>query len=272
MTKVIAAVYGSDTKRKDVSPFQRKLSELLKEMGMKPLAVLDSLDIEQIKEEYRDHPMRTLAIGWASKKVPNWTEPFDAGLQEISYRQLLLLDLYERTRADGRPMTHPRFNAGTYLGRKLKRNALSRFLSGDVVQISTLYGLRWIEHEHGNEGQKRTGFIIEPGDQEEIAIVRFIFDQFVNQEVSRTQISNLLNAQGVTPPGKCRVWGHNNVGTILTNEPYAGASRYKDYVRYDLFAPIIDMSMFLMAQARLHQRRHVRLSTKARMMRGADGS
>lgn len=267
MTKVIAAVYGPEASTSKVSSLQRKLAELLEEMGMKPHVVFGHLDIAQVEKELVEAPFCSLAVGWGLKEPPRWEGLFGKGFLDIPCRQLIALDLYERTRSNGLPLLHPRLNAGKYHGRRIQQGTMERFLSGIVVQVGTIYGLKWVKRQGDKNGRRRAGFTIVPGDPEEMAIVRFIFDQFVNQQLSRTQISNLLNAQCVTPPGKRRAWGHTNIGTILSNESYIGASRYRDCVKYDLFAPIVDKSLFYRAQARLNDHRHVRLATQARLMR-----
>lgn len=253
MEKVIATVYGPDVEMATALPFQRKLRELLEEVGLTTEEVFWRLDIAQLREAFRVEPTATLAVGWSMTESPAWGDLFRTGLSEIPFRQFLGLDLFERVSANGQEFKRPRFGAGLFWGRKIQRSLWDHFLNGCIVQTKTLYGLRRVEDRRKRHGKNRFSLNIEPGEPHEVAIVRFIFDQFVNQQLNRTQICNLLNAQGITPPGRSRAWNHQNVGTILSNELYTGASRLKDCVKYDVFPPLIDRSTYFMAQARLHK-------------------
>ncbi|TGV95720.1 recombinase family protein, partial [Mesorhizobium sp. M2D.F.Ca.ET.145.01.1.1] len=62
--------------------------------------------------------------------------------------------------------------------------------------------------------------VLVPGPPEEIAVVRWIFSQFVKGK-SRIEIVRALNKRGVlTEMG--RTWTSNTVHTVLNNERYIG--------------------------------------------------
>jgi hypothetical protein len=72
-------------------------------------------------------------------------------------------------------------------------------------------------------GGRRVRFV--PGDSEEIDIVRFIFDGYLNRDLSLEAIVAELNARQVRSPSGCKRWGKTTVHNILTNPAYVG-----DYV------------------------------------------
>ncbi len=63
--------------------------------------------------------------------------------------------------------------------------------------------------------------ILVPGPDHEVATVRRVFDLFVNQRLTRTQIANLLNAEGV-PYQYGRAWQDQDVHRITKSERYTG--------------------------------------------------
>lgn len=63
--------------------------------------------------------------------------------------------------------------------------------------------------------------LLVPGPADEIAIVRWIFSQFVKEGKTEAEIANALNERGV-PTELNRTWTSNTVRTVLTNEHYIG--------------------------------------------------
>ena len=67
--------------------------------------------------------------------------------------------------------------------------------------------------------------ILVPGPEEEVAIVRSIYDQFVKEGKSERTIADGLNAAGI--PSACeRPWTRSMVHQILSNEKYIGNNVY----------------------------------------------
>jgi DNA invertase Pin-like site-specific DNA recombinase len=67
--------------------------------------------------------------------------------------------------------------------------------------------------------------ILIPGPEEEVKIVRWIYQSFVNEGKSESEIAKALNAQGVlTDFG--RAWNRATVHQVLTNEKYIGNNVY----------------------------------------------
>ena len=108
------------------------------------------------------------------------------------------------------------------------------------------------------------------GSDGEVAIIKWIFHQFVNKQKTSTTIARQLNLAGVANHHS-RPWTENIVRNILANENYVGTLVYNRtskrlgqkqtknsgdlWVRGDAhLAPIVDRSLFVRAQALLAQR------------------
>ena len=108
------------------------------------------------------------------------------------------------------------------------------------------------------------------GSDGEVAIIKWIFHQFVNEQKTSTTIARQLNLAGVANHHS-RPWTENIVRNILANENYVGTLVYNRtskrlgqkqtknsgdlWVRGDAhLAPIVDRSLFVRAQALLAQR------------------
>jgi DNA invertase Pin-like site-specific DNA recombinase len=67
--------------------------------------------------------------------------------------------------------------------------------------------------------------ILVPGPEEEVDLVRWMYDAFINEGKSESEIAKLLNAKGVlTDFG--RAWTRGCVHQVLTNEKYIGNNVY----------------------------------------------
>lgn len=107
--------------------------------------------------------------------------------------------------------------------------------------------------------------VLVPGPPEEIAIVRWIFDQFVKAHKTQLEIARLLNKRGIVTDLN-RAWTREAVHHILSCEKYIGNNVWNrrsfklkrksvfnppsQWVRADdAFGPIVDRKMFSRAQA-----------------------
>jgi len=111
------------------------------------------------------------------------------------------------------------------------------------------------------------------GPNEEVAVVRRIFDMCTNKQMPDTRIAETLNAEGLKNQYG-RAWSPHNVKSILTNEKYAGtlifnrstqrlrsSRRPNDLQKWirveDAFPGIVSKKMFNRTrQVRLHRGKH----------------
>jgi DNA invertase Pin-like site-specific DNA recombinase len=147
------------------------------------------------------------------------------------------------------------------------------------------YGMRrQLIDENGNPkgkleyGQRKSfqadRVILVPGPQSEVKIIRRIFNSFVVEKKSRTQIAADLNAEKVTN-ARGRPWIMQTIDDILTNEKYIGHNVYgrgsvklgqkcvanppDRWIRKDnAFRGIIAPGLFAKAQKAIAERRYRR--------------
>ena len=67
--------------------------------------------------------------------------------------------------------------------------------------------------------------ILIPGPDEEVKIVRWIYQTFIDEGKSESEIAKSLNAQGVVTDFG-RAWNRATVHQVLTNEKYIGNNVY----------------------------------------------
>jgi DNA invertase Pin-like site-specific DNA recombinase len=106
--------------------------------------------------------------------------------------------------------------------------------------------------------------ILVPGPDEEIAIVRWMYEAFVKEGKSEGEIAKVLNGRGILTDFE-RPWTRGTVHEVLTNEKYLGNNVYhrtscklkqkhvenppEKWIRADnAFVGIIDSTLFLAAQ------------------------
>jgi len=107
--------------------------------------------------------------------------------------------------------------------------------------------------------------ILTPGPDEELTIVRRIYDLFTAERHTELQIATLLNTEGI-PSEVGKPWTRGIIHELLTNEKYIGNNLYnrtstklqtprmnnpeEKWVRHDhAFVPIVDSEIFARAQA-----------------------
>jgi len=105
-------------------------------------------------------------------------------------------------------------NLGTETLKGMRENAERGHFNGGRVP----YGYR-LERVTTSEGQKHSKLV--PGPEDEVAVVREIFELNCNQGVGQRSIANRLNQRGVRAP-RGRNWSASSIGNILRNRVYIG--------------------------------------------------
>jgi len=189
----------------------------------------------------------------------------------------------EQFENDGSPMssvmkTMKRTMAGEYsreLSAKVYQGACRLIRMGFKQGGSAGFGLRraLIDQNRQHKGVLKMGehksiqtdrVILTPGPEEEVKIVRWIYQAFVNEGKNELEIARALNSQGVlTDFG--RAWTRATIHQVLTNEKYIGNNVYhrtsfklklkhvvnpqEEWIRADgTFEGIIEPSLFHTAQ------------------------
>ncbi len=117
--------------------------------------------------------------------------------------------------------------------------------------------------------------ILVPGPEDEIQVVQWIYQSFVEKQLSETQIADTLNQRGVLSDWD-KPWTRGTIHQILTNEKYIGNNVYNKtscklkkkrvnnepsiWVRSDgVFEPLIEPKYFYAAQ-QIILKRSIKLS------------
>jgi len=255
-TDILAILYAPNATKRKVGMLLEKLDYYLDRLDLSTPKIIVNPTIP-IRNNDKEHWYKTLVVGWGLPKKPQWDEwilKYD--LINIA-RQFLAFDLFERFGINGRVLNEPRVDAGKYWSRKVQEAHLKHFLKGYYVRNVMPYGMKRIAIETPGEkpSDLRAHYVLMPGKPDEVQIIRLIFDLFVNHDYNRTDICNLLNAQGVKPPGQKTIWRSNIVSAILKDPVYIGANHHLKTIRLDVFPSVLDKFMFFEAQAKIFQER-----------------
>jgi len=194
----------------------------------------------------------TLIIGWGLTEKPCWTK----WAYEIKTSQVIKLfiavDLYERYGANRRVLIMPNVEGG-YWRQKSWQTRCKLFLNDCYVSYIAPYGMKRIQKAiYDDNFTFSNRYKLIPGSQQEIEIVRLIFHLFVNHGYTMTDISNLLNAQGIKAPNRSKIWNGKKIKSLMTSAIYIGSNQYGACIKHNVFPALIDRSTFCAAQAKIH--------------------
>jgi hypothetical protein len=253
---ILAMLYAPYVTKRKENMLLEKLNYYLEKLDLPTPEILVNPSAH-IRVNEKEGWYKTVVVGWGLPERPQW----DALLRKYDFikiaRQFLAFDLFERFGIDGRILDEPRVDAGKYWGLKVQEGHLKHFLQGYFVKSVPPYGMKRVSRKAPDKTSRgsHSHFVLVPGDPEEIQIVRLIFDLFINHDYNRSDISNLLNAQGVEPPGRKTIWKSDIVGIILRDPVYIGANYHQRTIRYDVFPSILDKFIFYEAQAKIMRER-----------------
>jgi hypothetical protein len=248
----LAVIHAPGATEGQVQMLVRKLRYYLKRYNL-PSVTIKINPKMPLQEDDSERSWNTLVLGWGLPFELGWDKwVYEYNLARVA-QEFLAFDLFERRRYGGQILYEPRVNAGRYWSRKIQERNLQLFLDGYYVKSVAPYGTKCVLKKRSRENPPslRSYYILEPGDQEEVEIVRLIFDLFVNHDYSRSKICNLLSAQLVKPPGKSTRWRGRVVKAILENPVYIGANEYRRNIRFNVFPLLGNKSIFFAAQAKI---------------------
>jgi hypothetical protein len=197
-----------------------------------------------------------LIIGWGLFEKPDWSNLVYAVKTSTEIRIFIGIDLYETSGIYGRVLMVPTLKNGRYWRHKSWHSKCKRFLNGGFVSYVTPFGMKRIPgtNPYSDEYALSNYTTLVPGAAHEIEIVRLMFDLYVNHGYSMTDITNLLNAQGVTAPHRSKVWNPKKVKNIITSVFYIGSNQFGACIKHNVFPAIVDRSTFYTAQARIYEK------------------
>jgi len=254
MSRTLAIVHAPGVNQAQLNMLVKKLRDFMDHIDFNDTDIQVNPDQLFRSEKFSNKDeIITLIVGWGlpSKPTCGWW------MSEIplskTVRQFIAVDLFERHRFDGRELDVPRINAGKYWSRKTRQKNFSLFLEGYYIKPTAPYAIRRVPIKKSKQKARSSPlrYVLEPGDPEEVEIVRLIFKLFVIHDYTLTDICNLLNSQGVKSPLKSNTWKTRVVRTILESEIYIGANEFCGCVKHGVFPSFIDKSFFFEAQAKI---------------------
>jgi hypothetical protein len=256
MPDIFAILFAPDSSKGAEKQLIQKLRNIidLLNIGKADIRVNPRLPIKEYWEG-KTEGMITLIIGWGLHSKPSWELLMPEQQYLKSVRQFLAIDLFERKGIDGRVFEKPHINAGKYWSHRIQQRNRNLFFEGYFLQSTEPYALKRMKviPREGDNNSSMPLYTFEPGKSDEVEIVKIIFDLFVNHDYNRTEICNLLNAQEVKTPKKSSAWDIRIIKTILESPLYIGANQYRKCIKYDVFIPIIEKSVYFEAQAKMAQ-------------------
>jgi DNA invertase Pin-like site-specific DNA recombinase len=156
-------------------------------------------------------------------------------------------------------LTELGFRQGGVAGYGLRRQLVG--VDGEAKQVLAKGERKSIQNDR---------VILIPGPEEEVKVVRMIFDLYTISGMGSQRITTLLNERGIKPDGRQR-WTKEAVQYLLANPKYAGASVYNRtsfklsrkvvrnppsmWVRHDgAFESVISQEQFIRAQNLMRSR------------------
>lgn len=257
MPKTIAILHVAGATDSQLELLAKKFEQFVMRMNLHPHEIkINSAPIIDLNSPRNTDIPSTLIIGWGLSEKPCWNKwSYEINTSSV-IRLFIAVDLYERQGDNKRVLVEPKFKGGSYLRQKSWQTRCRLFLNGCFVSHVAPYGLKRIS-KSGYKGDLAipNRYVLVPGFQQEIEIVRLIFNLYVNHGYTITDISNLLNAQGVKAPNRSNIWNSKKIKSIMTSAVYIGSNQYGACVKHNVFPALIDRSTFCAAQARIYRKK-----------------
>jgi len=205
-----------------------------------------------LAELAKEKKVRTLVLAWSAGGKPNldyWTWSI---LQSNTITEFIPLDLESEPIPTRKPLDLVPDNTGNWTN-KAQRTKLMLFLNGFYLNAFAPFGLRLLKN-YGPETQVPpylSGQLLAPGPINEVDIVRLVFNLFVDHGYNYTEISNLLNAQGIKPPSTVQSWSHRALKVLLQSAIYIGVNKFRGCIKHNVVPPLIDRIQFFNAQSKI---------------------
>ena len=229
------------------------------ELAMRGLSIhRDNLLVHQDSKNPFDqtekylHPTN-IVIGWGLPTKPDWSPWTRQVKTSAGIKQFVAVDLYEPYKNTERVLCVPHIKTGHFWRRTSWQTNCRRFLKGFWINHITPYGMKRIPIvDDTNNDAKNHSLTL--GAPQQTEIVRMIFNFFVHYNYSLTEISNLLNAQGVMAPNKSKFWAIHKVKAILESAVYIGSNTYGACIKHAVFPTLIDRSTYCSALSKLYRK------------------
>jgi hypothetical protein len=253
--ETISILHAPGVKQSKIKFLERKLMDFVERIDLGKADIhVNPPQLLKCGDATRNEGGLTLIVGWGLPSTPAWDRWLGENKIPKGVRQFVAVDLFERRGCDGRLLDVPYVNAGKYWSRRTLQINLSLFFNGCYLKPHTPFGMKRVLTKRKRERAPSTRlyYNLVPAEPEKIEIVRLIFDLFVNSDYSMTGITNLLNAQGISPSQKSSAtWNIRKVRNVLESWVYIGANEYLGCYKHSVFPSVVDKAIFFEAQAKM---------------------
>lgn len=254
MLKTVTVVHAVGANNSQLEILAKKMRCFLKGMNFYSHDIrVNASPVIYMNNSGNDDIPSTLIIGWGLSERPCWEKwAYEIKTSPV-IRLFIAVDLYERYEANARVLIMPDVKRGNYWRHKSWQTRCKLFLNGCYVSYVAPYGMKRIPKDVYDDGLTVSiRYMLVPGLQQEIEIVRLIFNLFVNHSYTMTEISNLLNAQGIMAPNRSKIWSGKKIKSLMTSVVYIGSNQYGACMKHNVFPALIDRSTFCAAQAKIY--------------------
>ena len=263
MVKTTAIIHASGANRSQLEILIKKLKRFTERINFYPNEIrVNASPVKDIIITENNNLPSTLIIGWGLAEKPRWKKwSYEIKTSKV-IKLFIAIDLYEQHGTNGRVLMVPNLKAGNYWRHNSWQTRCKLFLNGYYVSTYAPYGMKRIPKDVFKDGFTVSNHhILVPGSQQEIEIVRLIFNLFVTHNYTITEISNLLNAQGIKAPNKSKIWSGKKIKSLMSSPVYIGSNQYGACVKHNVFPALIDRSTFCTALAKIYGKEKIASDT-----------
>ena len=257
MLKTLAAVHAPGADNTQLPIMVKKLNSFVERLGLYPQKIdVNHVSVNDMTGTRPDNEPLTLIIGWGLSEKPCWSKwAYEVKTSPV-IKQFVAVDLYERCGAHGRVLTVPYVKSGHFWWHKSWQTNCKLFLRGCYISTFAPYGMKRIPKNDvcGNDITVINRYKLGLGPPEEVDIVRLVFSLFVDFGYTLTEISNLLNAEGVKAPHNSKIWNGRKLKSLVESAVYIGSNQFGACLKHDVFPALIDRSTFCAAQAKIYKK------------------
>jgi len=255
MPKSVAILYVPDSRDSDVEVLLEMLKRFMETLNLYPdkIKVTNRSEVNPRIVE-KDNAPNILIIGWGLSDKPSWNRWSYEINTSSKIKIFIAIDLFHQDGNGIRVLFRPK-TKGSYWRHKSWQTRCKLFLDDCFVSYVAPYGMQRIPKSiYADSFVFSKRYILAPGSEQEIEIVRLIFNLFVDHGYTLTEIANLLNAQGVRAPNKSKIWSGKKLKSLMTSVVYIGSNQYGACVKHDVFPALIERPTFCAAQTQIYKR------------------
>jgi len=142
MSRTLAIVHAPGVKQAHLNMLVEKFRDFMDQIDLNGTDIQVNLEpLIRSGQFGTNAEISTLIVGWGLSSKPTWCWWMNEISLPETVRQFIGIDLFERTRFDGRKLEPPKINAGKYWSKKTRQNNFKLFLEGYYIKPITPYAM-----------------------------------------------------------------------------------------------------------------------------------